>query len=134
MAFRDKTNPHAGTNEFDLAKEAFRLLTAKMSDYERLVEIQQQVSDKIYDVLRSVQEVSPHVLDLKREFAELRGQQAIIQAQLDSVRTQQGMIILEAKLIHRDLDILLDLFGDVATYAKDDSPPPKKRMVYGDAG
>jgi hypothetical protein len=133
MSFRDKTSPHSSTNEFDLAKEAFRLLTSKMADYERLVEIQQEVSDRIYNVLREVQAVSPHVLDLKREFAELRGQQAIIQAQLDSVKTQQAVIILEAKLIHRDLDILLDLFGDVATYAKDDEPKTK-RMVYGDAG
>lgn len=128
MSFRDKQNPNSGTNEFDLAKEAFRLLTAKMADYERLAEIQQQVADKIYDVLRSIQAVQP-------QMAELKQSQAQLERQMDRIRTQQAEIILEAKLIHRDLDVLLDLFGDVATYAKDDSPPLKtKRVVYGDAG
>ena len=125
MSFRDKQNPNVGTNEFDLAKEAFRLLTAKMADYERLVSIQQEVNDKIYDVLRTIKEVTPHMLELKQGQANLHGQ-------MDRIRTQQAEIILEAKLIHKDLDRLLDLFGDVATYSKDDSPP--KRVVYGDAG
>ena len=125
MSFRDKQNPNSGTNEFDLAKEAFRLLTAKMADYERLVSIQQEVNDKIYDVLRTIKEVTPHMLELKQGQANLHGQ-------MDRIRTQQAEIILEAKLIHKDLDRLLDLFGDVATYSKDDSPP--KWVVYGDAG
>ena len=124
MSFRDK-NPNVGTNEFDLAEEAFRLLAAKMADYERLVSIQQEVNDKIYDVLRTVQQVTPHMIELKQGQASLHGQ-------MDRIRTQQAEIILEAKLIHKDLDRLLDLFGDVATYSKDDSPP--KRVVYGDAG
>ena len=124
MSFRDK-NPNVGTNEFDLAEEAFRLLAAKMADYERLVSIQQEVNDKIYDVLRTIKEVTPHMLELKQGQANLHGQ-------MDRIRTQQAEIILEAKLIHKDLDRLLDLFGDVATYSKDDSPP--KRVVYGDAG
>lgn len=127
MSFRDRNNPNASTNEFDLAKEAFRLLTAKMGDYEKLVEIQQEVNDKIYDVLRTIQQVTPHMIELKQS-------QANLERQMDTIRTQQSEIILEAKLIHRDLDILLDLFGDVATYAKDDSPPKNKRLIHGDAG
>jgi hypothetical protein len=107
----------SNSNEFDLAKETFRLIMGKMGDYEKLVELQNAVADNSYDTRRAVD-----------------GLQTVIHKigeQLDTLRTQQAQIILEAILIRKDLDILLDLFGDVATYSKDVSA---KRSIHGDAG
>jgi hypothetical protein len=118
MSFRANDNK-SNTNEFDLAKETFRLLIGKMGDYEKLVELQNSIADNSYDTRRTVDGLT----ELIKKMNE----------QLDTLRTQQAQIILEAILIRKDLDILLDLFGDVSTYAKDDNNPPK-RKIYGDSG
>lgn len=118
MSFEKNTRSNSSTNEFDLAKETFKMLMAKMGDYEKLVELQTAVADASYDTARAVQAMSPHFGELRIQIMELR-------AQLDTLRTQQAQIIMEAILIRKDLDILLDLFGDVATYAKDDKQQPQ---------
>ena len=114
----NRDNPHSVTNQFDLAKETFNLLKSMINEYQDVKNAYQQISNMTSDTLKSAYEQESLM-------KEIRGQ-------LNRLITQQAEIILEAKLIHKDLDRLLDLFGDVATYSKDDSPP--KWVVYGDAG
>jgi hypothetical protein len=106
MSF-SKGDARSTTNEFDLAKETFSLLMGKMGDYEKLVELQNSIADTSYDTRRAVE--------------GMQGSIKRIGEQLDALRTQQAQIILEAVLLRKDLDILLSLFGDVATYSRDDT-------------
>ncbi len=90
----------SNTNEFDLAKETFTLLLSKMGDYEKLVDLYTETANVVYESHKAVQGLSAHLRDLAHK--------------IESLKTQQAQMYLEAVIIRNDLDQLLALFKDVA--------------------